>query len=450
MASSYDLVVIGAGPGGYVSAIRAAQLGKKVAIIEKQYAGGTCLNVGCIPSKTLLEFGTKVHDINNANDWGIQTDNLHIDYKKLFKRKNEVVATLTGGVKQLLKKNKVDFIEGEAILKDNLTISVNNQKIKAKDIVLATGSQPFVPPIQGIENVDYLTTDTFFNLQQLPTQLAVIGGGVIATELASSMADLGVKVTIIEVADDILLTEIEEVREILKNHLKQQGIQIITKAKIDNVNKSSVQLKGNDTVEFDQILIATGRKPNTKVIDNIELKMDGKFIQVDDFNQTTYKHVYAIGDLVKGYQLAHTASAQGVMVAEKLAGLNPKPVNQDDITRCIYTRVEAASVGLSEQQAIDAGYDVSVSESTFQGNAKALIKGETDGLIKIVSDKQYNEVLGAFIVGPHATDLIGEILGVKVSEGTMDELSQLIQPHPSLLEAIGENADALFKKAIHM
>lgn len=450
MASNYDLVVIGAGPGGYVAAIRAAQLGKSVAIIEKQHVGGTCLNVGCIPSKTLLEFGSQVHLIHAANDLGITTDHLNIDYPRLFEHKNNIVHTLTNGVTQLLMKNNVELIQGEAVVKDGLTIEVNQQSLKAKDIILATGSQPFVPPIKGIEDVNYLTTDTFFNLQSLPKRLAVIGGGVIATELASSMADLGVDVTIIEVADDILLTEIEEVREYLKAHLEEQGVHIIIQAQIKQVTSSAIQLETGDTVEFDQLLIATGRKPNTQVVNALNIEMDGSFIQVNAFNQTSTDHIYAIGDLVKGYQLAHTASAQGVVVAEKLAGLNPKPVNPNEITRCIYTRIEAASVGLSEQQAKDAGYDVAVTESSFQGNAKAMIKGEPQGFIKIVSDKQYNEILGAFIVGPHATDLIGEVLGVKVSEGTIHELSQIIQPHPALLETIGEGADALFKKAIHM
>lgn len=419
MASNYDLVVIGAGPGGYVAAIRAAQLGKSVAIIEKQHVGGTCLNVGCIPSKTLLEFGSQVHLIHAANDLGITTDHLDIDYPRLFEHKNNIVHTLTGGVTQLLKKNNVELIQGEAVVKDGLTIEVNQQSLKAKDIILATGSQPFVPPIKGIEEVDYLTTDTFFNLQSLPKRLAVIGGGVIATELASSMADLGVDVTIIEVADDILLTEIEEVREYLRAHLEEQGVHIITQAQIKQVTPYTIQLETGDTVEFDQLLIATGRKPNTQVVNALNIEMDGSFIQVNAFNQTSNDHIYATGDLVKGYQLAHTASAQGVVVAEKLAGLNPKPVNPNEITRCIYTRIEAASVGLSEQQAKDAGYDVAVTQSSFQGNAKAMIKGEPQGFIKIVSDKQYNEILGAFIVGPHATDLIGEVLGVKSSEGTM-------------------------------
>ncbi|PYE10107.1 dihydrolipoamide dehydrogenase [Staphylococcus sp. AtHG25] len=450
MTDSYDLIVVGAGPGGYVAAIRAAQLGQKVAIVEKTNAGGTCLNVGCIPSKTLLEHGTKAHDIRKANDWGIETQGMKVNFSKLVQRKQHIVSTLTGGVKQLLKKNKVNFIKGEATVTKDLEVKVGNQSYQAKDIILATGSKPFIPPIEGLNDIKYETTDTFFDIETLPKQLAIIGGGVIATELASSMADLGVEVTMIEVNEDILLTEIEEVRELLKDHLKNQSIRILTGAKISKVTTSKVILDNHEDVSFDTLLVATGRQPNIKVAEDLDIDMDGKFVQVDEHYQTTINHVYAIGDLVKGYQLAHSASSHGLHVVETLAGLKPPPVSPNNITRCIYTRLEAASVGLSESQAKEAGYDVSVTQSSFQGNAKALVKGEVQGFIKIVTDKAYGEVLGAFIVGPHATDLISEVLGVKVSEGTMNELSNIIQPHPSLSEAIGESADAYFGKAIHM
>lgn len=450
MTDSYDLIVVGAGPGGYVAAIRAAQLGQKVAIVEKTNAGGTCLNVGCIPSKTLLEHGTKAHDIRKANDWGIETQGMKVNFSKLVQRKQHIVSTLTGGVKQLLKKNKVTFIKGEATVTKDLEVKVSNQSYQAKDIILATGSKPFIPPIEGLNDIKYETTDTFFDIETLPKQLAIIGGGVIATELASSMADLGVEVTMIEVNEDILLTEIEEVRELLKDYLKNQSIRILTSAKISKVTTSKVILDNHEDVSFDTLLVATGRQPNIKVAEDLDIDMDGKFVQVDEHYQTTINHVYAIGDLVKGYQLAHSASSHGLHVVETLAGLKPTPVSPNNITRCIYTRLEAASVGLSESQAKEAGYDISVTQSSFQGNAKALVKGEVQGFIKIVTDKAYGEVLGAFIVGPHATDLISEVLGVKASEGTMNELSNIIQPHPSLSEAIGESADAYFGKAIHM
>ncbi|WP_447083934.1 FAD-dependent oxidoreductase, partial [Staphylococcus aureus] len=214
--------------------------------------------------------------------------------------------------------------------------------------------------------------------------------------------------------------------------------------------ESKIILDGQDDVSFDTLLVATGRQPNTQVAKDLNLEMDGKFFKVNEHYETSQKHVYAIGDLIKGYQLAHAASAHGIHVVETIMNKQPSLVRQEDITRCIYTRLEAASVGLSEEQAKEAGYDVKVTQSAFQGNAKALIKGENEGFIKLVVDKKYGEVLGAFIVGPHATDIIGELLSVKASEGTIHELSQIIQPHPALLEAIGESADAFFDSAIHM
>ncbi|EFU83387.1 dihydrolipoyl dehydrogenase [Staphylococcus lugdunensis] len=450
MTEKYDVIIIGAGPGGYVSAIRAAQLGKTVAIIEKNNAGGTCLNVGCIPSKTLLEHGKKVHDIQSADEWGIHTSNLTIDAAQLTSRKVQVVQTLTSGVTHLLKKNKVSYYKGEAKINSDLTVTVNDETLSSQDVVLATGSRPFVPPIPGLENVDYETTDTFFDMEALPKSLVVIGGGVIATELASSMADLGVKVNIVEVADDILLTEIDEVRALLREHLESQGIEIITSADIEKVEKKSLHLKGQDTISFDRLLVATGRQPNIEIVNDLELSRDGKYLQVDVHYQTSKAHLYAIGDLTSGYQLAHAASAHGIHVAEHLAGMQPKTIKQEDITRCIYTRLEAASVGLSAEQAEALGYEVKVTTSGFQGNAKAIIKGEGQGFVQLVIDEKYKEILGAFIVGPHATDLIGELLGVKASEGTIAELSEIIQPHPALLEAIGEGADAYYNQAIHM
>lgn len=446
----YDLVVIGAGPGGYVSAIRAAQLGLKVAIVEKQYFGGTCLNVGCIPSKLLLEYGKKVQNINIADSWGIHTENLDIDYSKLLSILKTVISQLTGGVEHLLKQNKVDQIKGEAIVNEDLTIKVDQQTIKAKDIILATGSTPFVPPIPGLKETNYHTTDTIFKIEKLPKQLAVIGGGVIATEIASSMADLGVKVTIIEVADDILLTETKEIRSVLKEHLDSQDITILTQCTIDKVTQDHIQLKDQKDINFDTLLVATGRKPNLQVINELNIEKDEKsFLKVDTNYQTNIPHIYAVGDLVNSYQLAHAAGAEGIVATESIAGLKPKAIQNEMIPRCIYTRVEAASVGLSQEQAEEQGYKVKTVEAQFQSNAKALIEGETDGFIQLVIDTQYSEILGDFITGPNATELIGELLGVKVSEGTIEELSQVIQPHPSLLEVMGESADSYLNKAIH-
>lgn len=453
MSKSYDLIIIGAGPGGYVAAIRAAQLGKHVALIEKKHVGGVCLNVGCIPAKLFLEYGAKVRDIHSANSWGIKTNNIDIDLTGLVQRKDQVVKTVTDDVRDALSQNNVDLIEGEAEVLEDLKVQVNETIYTAKDIILATGTKPFVPPIEGVDQAHYETADTFFNMKELPKQLVIIGGGVIASEIASAMADLGVDVTILEKGDSILSSEIKEIREHLTSYLKQQGVNIITNSETKKINATTLEIDGKDgprEIPYETLLFATGRQPNVHVAKALQLEQDGKCLKVNEHYETSYKHVYAIGDLVPGYQLAHTASAHGKYVAEKIAGKNPETIYQEDIPRCIYTRLESASVGLSETQAKEAGYDVEVTTANFQKNPKAILKGETQGFIKIVANKQDGKILGGFIVGPHATDLISEILGVKASGGTLNDISQIIQPHPSLSEALGESADASFGKAIYI
>lgn len=447
----FDLVVIGAGPGGYVSAIRAAQLGKKVAIVERKKLGGTCLNVGCVPSKALLKHSEMVEEIQKANSWGIMTGELSIDFPKLMKRKDQVVQTLTGGVDHLLKKNKITFFQGEATITEDLVVSIGDDKIRGRDILLATGSKPFIPPIKGLDKVNYLTTDSFFDLKELPKSMVIIGGGVISVELAFAMAPLGTKVTIIEVAPDILLTEDLDARKIIKKQLQRKKVQTIIKAEIREVEQGKVILADQE-IPYDTLLVATGRTPNIKVAKDLNLKMDAsnKFVAVDDFYETSKKHVYAVGDLIGGYQLAHAASAEGLIAIHAMNGEKPQLLDQTEIPRCVYTHPEIASFGLNEEQAKNADYDVKVTTSSLAGNAKAIAMGETEGFIKIISDQKYQEILGAVIVGANATELIGEILAMKHSEGTMRELASLIHAHPAISEAIGESASALFKQAIHM
>jgi dihydrolipoamide dehydrogenase len=447
----FDIIVIGAGPGGYVSAIRAAQLGKRVAIVEKKKIGGACLNVGCIPSKTLLKHSEMVEEIQKANSWGIKTGELTIDFPKLMKRKDQVVQTLTSGVEYLLKKNKITLFQGEASITEDLVVSIGNDKIKGRDILLATGSRPFIPPIKGLDKVDYLTTDSFFDLEKLPKNMVIIGGGVISVELAFAMAPLGTKVTIIEVAPDILLTEDLDARNVIKKQLQKKNIQTIIQADIREVKKEKVMLVDQE-ISYDTLLIATGRTPNIEVLQNLNIKMDSsnRFVAVDDYYETSKKHVYAVGDMIGGYQLAHAASAEGLVAVHAMNGDMPQTLQQTEIPRCVYTHPEIASFGLSEEQAKNTHYDVKVTISQLAGNGKAIAMGETEGFIKIISDTKYQEILGAVIVGANATELIGEILAMKHSEGTMNELASLIHAHPAVSEAIGESANALFQQAIHV
>ncbi len=448
---NFDLIVIGAGPGGYVAAIRAAQLGNTVAIVEREKIGGTCLNVGCIPSKTLLKHGEMVEDIKKANDWGIHTGGLFIDFPKLMRRKDQVIQTLTGGVDYLLKKNNITLFQGTASLDKERVVTIAGEKIKGRDILLATGSRPFVPPIKGLEEVDYITTDSFFDLKELPESLVIIGGGVIAVELAFAMAPLGTKVTIIEVADNILLTEDPDARKIIQDQLRKKNIETITKAEIQEVKKDQVVL-ANREIAYNKLLVATGRLPNLEVANALQLEMDNanKFVAVNDRYETSQKHIYAVGDLVGGYQLAHAASAEGLVAVHAMNGEMPDPLDQTAIARCVYTLPEIASFGLSEEQAKKAGYDVAVTKSLLAGNGKAIAMGETEGFVKIIADTNYGEILGAVIVGTGATELIGELLAVKHAEGTMNELASFVRAHPSVSEAIGESANALSRQAIHM
>lgn len=445
----FDVIVIGAGPGGYVAAIRAAQLGMKTAIVEKSSIGGVCLNTGCIPSKTLLKHSKMVQNIKQAKEWGISTSALQVDYAKLTARKEEVVQTLTDGVGYLLKKNAITIFQGEAAVDKERTVTIGNEKIKGNHILLATGSKPFVPPIKGLDKIEYETTDTFFDLKTQPKKLAVIGGGVIASEIASAMTQLGTDVSLIEIAPDVLLTEEKDVRAALKNQLETQGIQIFTKAVIKEVKQNRVILADQE-IAFDSILVAAGRKPNLQLAENLNLQLNQhKFVQVNESYETSEANFYAVGDLIGGYQLAHAASAEGIAAVHAMSGENIN-LDQHTIPRCIYTHLEAASFGMTEQEAADAGYDTAVTTSSFNGNSKAIVDGEAEGFIKMVTEKKYQEILGVFIAGPNATELIGELLGVKVSEGTMHELADIVQPHPALSEVIGESAHALFERAIHM
>lgn len=445
--TSYDLVVIGSGPGGYVAAVRAAQKGLKVAVIEAKSIGGACLNVGCIPSKSYLKHASWILSAEEASPYGFQFTKDAFSFEKLVNRKNQVVKKLQGGIHYLFKSNGVTYMEGKAQFKENKELMVGTEKINYQKVLLATGSHPFVPPISGLEQVPYLTTDSFFDLTTLPKQLVIIGGGVIAVELAFAMKPLGVAVSLIEVAPDILLTEDEAVRKLIKKKLVAMGIEITVQAKISEVNKREVVFADKTTKVFDQLLIAAGRKPNLELTNQLGLALseNHQFVEVDSYYETSLKNVYAIGDLIGGYQLAHAASAEGLKAVEAICGTPVYPIEQEMIPRCLYTNPEVASFGLSEEEA-KQNNEVIVQKITFSGNGKAITSQETEGFVKIISEKKYRQILGAVIVGSHATEIIHTILAVKKAEGTIDELAAIIFAHPSLSEVIGEAANELLRK----
>lgn len=446
---NYDVAVIGGGPGGYVTAIRLAQYKKKVVLFEGKSLGGTCLNVGCIPSKAMLRISEVMSSIKEAEKFGISTKEVQLDYSKVKAYKDDVVSQLVNGVGYLLKKNGVEVISDFVTEVKEHKVRYGKSVVTAGNIILATGSKPFVPPINGIDNVKYDTTDTIFSWDKLPESLVIIGGGVIGVEMAQAFAPLGTKVTLAEVADDILMTEDVEARKLVKKHLKKEGVTIITKAKIESIENGKIKV-GKESISFEKLLVATGRKTNLELADKLGLKLTGnnKFIEVNDFMQTSQKHIYAIGDIIPGYQLAHAASHEGFVAADHIVNNNPHKLDQTKVPRCVYTTPEIASFGLSEEQA-KKDYDVKVSTYNLAGNGKAISYGDSTGFVKIISERKYGEILGAVICGAHATELISTILAVKNAEGTMDELAHQIFAHPTVSESIGESAEDFFGLSIH-
>lgn len=437
----YDIVIVGAGPGGYIAAEEAARLGKKVAVIEKNKIGGTCLNVGCIPSKAYLEHAHWLHTISKSQRYGIDVEVKSIDFKSLIERKDKVVSTLQNGIASTFKSLNIDYIEGEAQFKDGNALYVGDKQIYYHDLILATGGRPFIPPIPGIENANYLTTDTFFNLETLPEKLVIIGGGVIAIELAYAMEALGVSVTVLEVAKDILLTEDSDARKIVKQAVSR-FIDVHTQVKIKQVYADKVELEDGSTYPFDQLLVATGRVPNIDLAKSIDLEFDknGRFVKVDDYYQTSKPHIYAIGDIIGGYTLAHAASAEGIKAVRAIVGKKERPVAMKSVPRSLFVTPEVASFGITAEEAQAQGCEVIVKQMPFGFNGRAIAQDTTDGFIKLIVDRQYGEILGCVVCGPNATEILHQVLTLVESEGTVTELLSTIFSHPTVSELVQDTA----------
>ncbi|GLC87156.1 dihydrolipoyl dehydrogenase [Lysinibacillus piscis] len=449
--TSYDIVVIGGGPGGYVAALHAAELGKKIALIEPDFLGGTCLNRGCIPSKTLLKHAEIIDNIEKAKDWGIEVSDIVLSFDKMKKRKNEVIERLRGGIAFLLKQGKIDVFNGFGSVQENGDVAVKTEAgvetIQASKIIVATGSTPAVPPIAGLDTVVFHTSDTIFDIADIPASIVIIGGGVIGMELACIFSSLKTKVTVIEAADRIVPTEDAEAAKLLTKMLKKKGIVMHTKSKVQSISEvDGVKLvtcsDAKDamfTVEADTLLISTGRRPNLSATNDIKLTMNGPFIQVNDKMETNYPNVYAVGDVIGGWQLAHAASAEGVVAANNAAGV-ADAIDYKVMPRCIYTFPEIASVGLMEEEAKKQGIDVRVEKFDFAGSGKALSAGEPDGFTKIIYEAKYGEIIGAVMVGSHVTEMISEASAFMYLEGTLDEAAKMIHPHPTIAETFFEAA----------
>ncbi|MCY8796163.1 dihydrolipoyl dehydrogenase [Bacillus inaquosorum] len=473
MATEYDVVILGGGTGGYVAAIRAAQLGLKTAVVEKEKLGGTCLHKGCIPSKALLRSAEVYRTAREADQFGVETEGVSLNFEKVQQRKQAVVDKLAAGVNHLMKKGKIDVYNGYGrILGPSIfsplpgTISVErgngeeNDMLIPKQVIIATGSRPRMLPGLEADGKHVLTSDEALQMEELPKSIIIVGGGVIGIEWASMLHDFGVKVTVIEYADRILPTEDQDISKEMESLLKKKGIQFVTGTKVlpDTMAKTSDDIsiqaeKDGETVTYsaEKMLVSIGRQANIEGIgiENTDIVTENGVISVNENCQTKESHIYAIGDVIGGLQLAHVASHEGIIAVEHFAGLNPHPLDPTLVPKCIYSSPEAASVGLTEEEAKENGHNVKIGKFPFMAIGKALVYGESDGFVKIVADRDTDDILGVHMIGPHVTDMISEAGLAKVLDATPWEVGQTIHPHPTLSEAIGEAALAADGKAIH-
>ncbi len=457
-----DTLVVGAGPGGYVAAIRAAQTGQKVTIVEKGAIGGVCLNVGCIPSKALIEAGHRAEQAQGDDTLGIKTENVSVDFSKVQEWKGSVVNKLTGGVEGLLKGNKVDIVSGEVYFVDKNTVKVmddkNSQTYTFKNCIIATGSRPIeLPAFKYSDRV--LDSTGALNLKEIPKKLVVIGGGYVGTELGSAYANFGTEVTILEGLKDILGGFEKQMSALVKKKLKSKGATIVTEAMAQGVEETKDGVKvtyeangKKETVEADYVLVTVGRKPNTDELglEQVGIEMEDKgLIKIDEQCRTNVDSIYAIGDIVPGPPLAHKASYEGKIAAEAIAGENAV-IDYNAIPAVVFSDPELATVGYSEEEAKEAGYDVKASKFPFAANGRALSLKASEGFMKLVTRKDDGLIIGAQIAGPNASDMISE-LGLAIEAGmTAEDLALTIHAHPTLGEITMEAAEVAIGTPIHI
>ena len=472
MATEYDLVILGGGTGGYVAAIRAAQLGLKTAIVEKGKLGGTCLHQGCIPSKALLRSAEVYTTAKRGEEFGVLAADVKLDFSKVQERKQKIIDQLLRGIEHLMKKGKIDVYEGFGrILGPSIfsptpgTISVEmnngqeNEMLIPKNVIIATGSRPKTLPGLDIDGKYIMTSDEALVINELPNSIIIVGGGVIGIEWASMLSDFGVEVTVLEYADRILPTEDHEISKEMQRIMKKKKITIVTGAKVlpDTFEKGNgvtiaAEVKGEQKrFTADTMLVSVGRQANVEDIglQNTSIEIEKGFIKTNQFYQTKESHIYAIGDVNGGLQLAHVASHEGIVAVEHIAGKNPSPIDYSLISKCVYSNPEVASVGFTEEEAKEKGFNVKTGKFMFKAIGKALVFGESDGFVKLVSDRDTDDLLGVHMIGPHVTDMISEAGLARVLDATPWEIAHTIHPHPTLSEAIGEAALAVDGEAIH-
>ncbi|MBN1265852.1 MAG: dihydrolipoyl dehydrogenase [Anaerolineales bacterium] len=464
--AAYDVIVIGGGPGGYVAAIKSAQLGKKTALVEKEWIGGVCLNIGCVPSKALLKNAEVAHLLREGGrEFGFKIENLELDFPAAVKRSRQVSNRLTRGVGFLMKKHKIDVFMGTAVFKDRSTLGVTlteggEEELKAENIIIATGASSMIIPGMEPDGEKVLTYKEAILQEKLPKSVVIVGAGAIGLEFATVWNAYGTEVTLVEMLPRIAPLEDEEASKEVEKAFKKRKITCLTGTRVESIKKvkAGVQVTvttpdGEQVLEAEQALVAIGFRPNSKDLglDKIGVSVDKRgMIEIDDRMQTNVPGVWAIGDVTGKLMLAHVASAQGIICAENIAGEKTITLNYEMMPHATYCHPQIASFGLTEAQAAERGYDVKVGRFPFQANGKALGLGESAGWVKLVTDTKYGEILGAHMVGPEVTELLPELTLAQMMEMTPDEIARNVHAHPTLSETLMEAAHAAVGEAIHI
>ena len=457
--TKYDIIIVGSGPGGYVTAIRASQLGFKTALVEKESLGGICLNWGCIPTKALLKSAQVFEYLNHANDYGLNIKEFSSDFGAIISRSRNIAEGMSKGVKFLMKKNKIDVISGYGKIKPDKIVDVDGIEYQADHVLIATGARSRVLPVIPQDGKKIIGYREAMNLPKQPKKLIIVGSGAIGVEFAYFYNSLGTKVTIVEYLPNLVPLEDHEISKELEKSFKKGGINVMTSSEVISISNKGKGVtatiktnKGEETLEADILLSATGIKSNIEDIglEDVGVAVDKDKILVNSYYQTNIPGYYAIGDIVPGPALAHVASAEGILCVEKIAGHDVTPIDYGNIPGCTYCYPEISSVGLTENQAIDQGFDIKIGKFPFSASGKASASGNKDGFVKVIFDSKYGEWLGCHMIGAGVTDLIAEaVLGRKL-ETTGQEVLKTIHPHPTMSEAIMEAAADAYDEVIHL
>ncbi len=464
MAEKYDIVVIGSGPGGYVAAIRASQLGMKVGVVEREELGGICLNWGCIPTKALLKSAQVFDYINHSKDYGIEVKDAKVDFTSMVKRSRDVAQGMSKGIQFLFRKNKIDHLTGHGKVLPGKKVEVKNEKgettvYEPKHIIIATGGRARELPNLKIDGEKVIEYRKAMVMDKQPESMIVVGSGAIGVEFAYFYNAIGTKVTIVEFLPNIVPNEDEEISKQLERIYKKAGVNIMTSAEVTSVDTSGKKCKvhiktakGEKVEECDVVLSAVGVATNLEGIglEEVGIKTEKGKVTVDEFYRTNVDGIYAIGDITKGPALAHVASAEGIICVEKIAGLSPEPLDYNNLPGCTYCQPEIASVGYTEKAAKEAGYDIKVGKFPFSASGKASAAGAKDGFVKVIFDAKYGEWLGAHMIGANVTEMIAEAVAARKLETTGHEIIKSVHPHPTMSEAIMEAAAAAYEEVIHL